>query len=83
MVESYVPSRVKVTTGAVYDRFLTLMPLVLLVATIFGFVSYRELVFLSMVTLETDVPCNSETVTMSVFTCPVTRSITTILGGSK
>ena len=41
VVESYAPSRVKVTklVALVCDRFLTLIPLLLFVAIILGFVS--------------------------------------------
>ena len=44
------PSRVKVTTLVpdVNDRSLTLIPLLLFVATILGFVSYKEFVFLKI-----------------------------------
>ena len=80
-----MPSRVNATTlvPLVNDKFLTLIPLLLLVATIFGLVSYKEFVFLSILTSETDVPCNSDLVTISELTWPVTLSITIILGGSK
>ena len=83
MVESYPPSRVKVTklVPLVNDRFLTLIPLLLLVAIILGFVSYKEFVFLKSLTSDTDVPFTSTDVKTSFLTDPVTRSITTILGG--
>ena len=47
VVESYAPSRVKVTkfVALVCDKFLTLIPLLLFVAIILGFVSYNEFVF--------------------------------------
>ena len=50
-----VPSRVRSTTlvPLVNERFLILTPFVLLVATIFGLVSYKELVFLNNSTSET------------------------------
>ena len=84
VVESYEPSRVKVTklVPLVYDKFLTLIPLLLFVAIILGFVSYKEFVFLRSLTLDTDVPCNSVSVITSSLTKPVTRSIITIVGGS-
>ena len=65
-----MPSRVSATTlvPLVNDKFLTLIPLLLLVATIFGLVSYKEFVFLSILTSETDVPCNSDLVTISELT---------------
>ena len=80
-----VPSRVRSTTlvPLVNERFLILIPFVLLVATILGLVSYKELVFLSNSTSETEVPCNFDLVIISSLTCPVTLSITTTLGGSK
>ena len=67
VVESYDPSRVKVTklVPLVYDKFLTLIPLLLFVAIILGFVSYKEFVFLRSLTLDTDVPCNSVSVITS------------------
>ena len=83
VVESYAPSRVKVTklVPLVYDKFLTLIPLLLFVAIILGFVSYREFVFVSNLTTETDVPCISTAVITSFLTKPVTRSIITMFGG--
>ena len=80
-----VPSRVKSTTlvPLVNETFLILIPFVLLVATIFGSVSYKELVFLKSSTSETEVPCNSDLVMISLLTWPVTLSITITLGGSK
>ena len=85
VVESYAPSRVRVTklVPLVNDRSLTFIPLLLFVATILGFVSYNEFVFVKSLTLDTDVPCNSTVVITSSLTKPVTRSITTILGGSR
>ena len=63
-MESYAPSRVKVTklVPLVYDKFLTLIPLLLFVATILGFVSYKSFVFLRSLTSDTDVPCISTAV---------------------
>ena len=83
VVESYDPSRVRVTkfVPLVNDRFLTLIPLLLFVAIILGFVSYNEFVFVSILTSETDVPLTSTDVRTSFLVNPVTRSITTILGG--
>ena len=46
----------------VKSKSLTLIPLLLLVATIFGFVSYKEFVFLKILTSDTDVPCKSVSV---------------------
>ena len=66
-----------------YDKFLTLIPLLLLVAIILGFVSYNEFVFVSILTSDTDVPCTSTAVITSFLTEPVTRSITTMFGGSR
>ncbi len=83
VVESYEPSNVKVTrlVPLVNDRFLTLIPLLLFVAIILGFVPYRELVFVKILTSDTDVPCISTAVITSFLTELVTRSITTIFGG--
>ena len=67
----------------VKSKSLTLIPLLLFVATIFGFVSYREFVFLKILTSDTDVPCKSVSVRTSFLTRPVTRSIITMLGGSR
>ena len=67
----------------VKSKSLTLIPLLLFVATIFGLVSYKEFVFLKILTSDTDVPCKSTDVKTSFLVKPVTRSITTILGGSK
>ena len=46
-MESYSPSRVKVTklVPLVNDRSLTFIPLLLFVAIILGFVPYNEFVF--------------------------------------
>ena len=84
VVESYAPSRVKVTklVPLVKFRSLTLIPLLLFVAMILGFVSYKSFVFLRSLTSDTDVPCTSTAVITSSLTKPVTRSITTMFGGS-
>ena len=66
----------------VNDRSLTFIPLLLFVAIILGFVSYNEFVFVKSLTSDTDVPCSSTSVITSSLTKPVTRSITTIFGGS-
>ena len=65
----------------VNDKFLTLIPLLLFVAIILGFVPYREFVFVKSLTSETDVPCISTAVITSFLIDPVTRSIITIFGG--
>ena len=65
------------------DRSLTFIPLLLFVAIILGFVSYNEFVFVKSLTSDTDVPCSSTSVITSSLTKPVTRSITTIFGGSR
>ena len=67
----------------VKSKSLTLIPLLLLVATIFGFVSYKEFVFLKILTSDTDVPCKSVSVRTSSLVKPVTRSIITMFGGSR
>ena len=79
----YEPSRVNVTklVPLVNDRFFTLTPLLLFIAAIFGLVSYKEFVFLSILTSETDVPCRSTSVITSSLIKPVTLSIITIFGG--
>ena len=82
-MESYSPSRVKVTklVPLVNDRSLTFIPLLLFVAIILGFVPYNEFVFVYSLTLDTDVPFNSRVVMTSSLTKPVTRSIITMFGG--
>ena len=58
VVESYDPSRVNLTEfiPLTNSKFLTFIPLLLFVAIILGFESYKEFVFVKSLTSDTDVP---------------------------